>query len=170
MLYPTDTIWGIGCDPFNETSVRKIFTLKQRPLEKSFILLVDSINMLENYVSEISTETLSVLKDCKEPTSIIYTNTKNLPSYLLAKDKSIVIRVIEHPFITPLIQQLNTPLISTSANISGFESPKIYDDIQPEVINGVDLIMPKEMDVSEQDKPSRIVKVNSNGSLNWIRK
>jgi len=170
LLYPTDTIWGIGCDPFNESSVAKIFNLKNRSKEKNFILLVADMNMLKKYVSNISKEIEEVLNNSSYPTTVIYNSTINLPQYLLAEDNSVAIRIIKHEYITPFIQQLGFPLVSTSANISGFEPPKSFNDIAPEILNNVDAVMPKKIDVCKHQKPSNIVKVNPDGTLFWIRK
>lgn len=170
LLYPTDTIWGIGCHPFKEDSVQKIFDLKQRSKEKNFILLVSDLDMLKQYVPNMPKEIEQILNTAKYPTTAIYDATINLPSFLLAADNSVAIRIIKHKFITPFIQQLGFPLVSTSANVSGFEPPKSFKDIAPEILNGVDAIMPKSMDIYKHQKPSNIVKVNADGSLFWIRK
>jgi L-threonylcarbamoyladenylate synthase len=170
IIYPTDTIWGIGCHPFHQNAIDQIFQLKQRPKEKNFILLVADIDMLKHYTTFLSNATLQFLKNCKKPTTAIYKNVRHLPDYLLAKDGSVAIRIIKHPYVTPLIKLLGLPLISTSANISGMDAPKNFSEIPHSILEEVNAILPKEMDVSTETQPSSIVEIMEDGAVNWIRK
>jgi L-threonylcarbamoyladenylate synthase len=170
ILYPTDTIWGIGCHPFHAEAIDAVFKLKNRPREKNFILLVSGMEMLEQYVDFLPSATMQFLNECQNPTTAIYKNVKNLPDYLLGEDGSVAIRMIQHPYITPLIDLLKVPLISTSANISGQDAPKNFTDIDASILNGVDAVFPLEMDVCGQEKPSSIVEILEDGAVRWIRK
>ncbi len=169
ILYPTDTIWGIGCDPFNEDALEKIFKLKNRSPYKSFILLVSSPTMLGHYVSDIPQSIIDIIENDTSPTTIIYSTTKNLPAFLLAKDGSIGIRIIKHPLITNLIEQSKKPIISTSANISGESSPLNFVSISEKIKNGVDYIIPKEFDSSKGSQPSKIILQKADGNLERLR-
>lgn len=170
ILYPTDTIWGLGCDPFNQIAIDYVFKLKQRDSEKTFILLVDSVEMLKHYVEDVSQDILEIINENNQPLTIIYKASKTLPSFLLAADGTIAIRIIRHPLITPLIREYGQPLVSTSANISGDQNPTSFEKVNQLIIKGVDFIVPPEFDTSAHDQASKILKINEDGSLFWIRK
>jgi len=134
LLYPTDTVWGLGCDATSEIAVNKIFKIKQRSESKSLIILVDSIKMLKNYIPNIPPKVLTLLQTAKNPTSIIYTNPKDLAKNVIATDNTVAIRIPQNEFCKQLIQQFGKPIISTSANISGEATPKSFSEISQTIL------------------------------------
>ncbi len=168
ILYPTDTVWGIGGDATNPDVIQKIFNIKKRHPEKSMLILVDGYEMLQQYVDEIPLEIWQILEKSTKPTTVIYPNPKNLPKELLAKDGSVGIRIIKKGFAKELIKAIQVPLISTSANISGKPGPANFDEIDEYILQNVDYIVNLHRNSSTQ-KPSRIIKLNANGSINIIR-
>ncbi|MEZ5006615.1 MAG: L-threonylcarbamoyladenylate synthase [Chitinophagales bacterium] len=170
ILYPTDTIWGLGCDPFNQVALEKIFELKNRDTKKSFILIVDSLMMLKKYVENIPEQIHTIIEETTQPLTIIYKASKKLPNYLLAPDGTIAIRIINHSLINPLIKAYGQPIVSTSANISGEVNPTSLEKINPQIISHVKFIVPPEFDTSSHTHASKILKINKDGSLFWIRK
>ena len=169
LLYPTDTIWGIGCDPFNDKAVESIFNLKQRPDEKRLILLVSNEDMLTNYVGEINNELKSHIIAHKRPLTIIYDNAKKLPEYLLGPKRSIAIRLIKEPFCNKLIDSYGQAITSTSANISGDKIPTHFEEIHQGILKGVDYVVNLRRTESTQNKASDIAKY-TDGKLVYIRK
>ena len=169
ILYPTDTIWGIGCDPFNVKAVESIFTLKQRPDEKRLILLVSDEEMLSNYVGDLNNKLKSHIRSHKRPLTIIYDNIKSLPEYLLGPKRSIAIRLIKEPFCNKLIDLYGQPITSTSANISGEKIPTHFEEIHQGILKGVDYVVNLRRSESTQNKASDIAKY-TDGKLVYIRK
>ncbi len=168
IIYPTDTIWGIGGDATNPRVIEKIYKIKGRNKEKSFIILVDGYKMLQNYVEEIPMEIWEILEKTIKPTTVIYPNPKNLSEELLAKDGSIAIRIIKKGFAKDLIKNIGVPLISTSANISGMPSPKSFDDIDADILQNADYVVNlHRKTISEQ--PSRIIKWSQENGIEIIR-
>ncbi len=141
ILYPTDTIWGIGCDATNKNAIQHVFKLKQRNESKSLIILVSSIEMLQNYIQDIPQEIKNYLNKTSSPTTVIYNNPKNLPNNLIAQDNTIAIRIVKSGFAHKLIKEFNKPIVSTSANISNKETPIGFNDISLEIKNKVDYIV-----------------------------
>lgn len=141
ILYPTDTVWGIGCDATNEKAVAKIFRIKQRAESKSLIILVDSLEMLQNYVEFIPKKALEILRESKKPTTIIYKKPKDLAENCIAKDHTIAIRIVQNEFCQELIRQFGKPIISTSANISGAPTPKSFSEISNTILDSVDYVV-----------------------------
>ncbi len=168
ILYPTDTIWGIGGDATNPLVISKIYRIKERQPDKSLLILVDSYKMLQKYVEEISLEIWDILEKSIEPTTIIYNNPKNLPSGLLAKDGSIAIRVVKRGFAHDLIKAIGKPLISTSANLSGQQPPLNFDDIDPVILQRVDYIVNLHRKTPSQ-KASKIIKWSPEKGIEIIR-
>ena len=169
ILYPTDTIWGLGCDATNEEACQKILQLKNRPEEKSFILLVDGFNMIERYIPEFH-EICYELADCAvKPMTIIYPNAKGLAASVLAIDGSVGIRITEDPNCLKLIRGLRKPLVSTSANLSGQPSPTCFDDIDKSIKEKVDFIL-KERLTEKMITPSQIIKIGISGDVKILRK
>lgn len=168
LLYPTDTLWGIGCDATNPKAVEKVYALKQRNESKALICLVADLKMLTKYVKRIPEKVKSIIKDINSPTTIIYTNPQSIASNLLAPDGSIGIRVCADPFCQQLISAFGKPIVSTSANISGASSPKSFAQISPEIKIGVDYIV----NLRRQDKnpaASKIIKLTAAGEIVVIR-
>lgn len=141
ILYPTDTIWGIGCDATNEQAVQKVFALKQRTDAKSLLLLVDVVGRIPSYVEEVPDLAWDLVAFSTKPLSIIYDNARNLAKSVVAKDGSVGIRVCQEPFVKALLQQFKKPIVSTSANISGQTAPAIFENIVEEIKQGVDYIV-----------------------------
>ena len=168
ILYPTDTIWGIGCDATNQDACGKILNLKQRPAQKSFIVLVDSLSMLEKYVPEFHEICYDLIAVTEKPLTIIYPSAKGLAPSVLAEDGSVGIRLTKDPICLQLIRSLKKPIVSTSANISGKKIPACFDEIETSIKNGVDAIVQERL-TEMRTTPSQIIKIELNGTLQIIR-
>jgi L-threonylcarbamoyladenylate synthase len=169
ILYPTDTIWGLGCDAFQREAVNKIFEIKNRPSEKRVILLVNSWEMLNRYADVNPKEQSAMERFYLEyPTTFVFEKVKNLPSYLLSEDGSVAIRIIPDGFAHELIEKLNIPITSTSANLAGQPSPMVFDDIPKVIKDSVDYIVPIIWDKGN-GKPSKIVKLHPDNGCIVIR-
>ena len=170
ILYPTDTIWGIGCDATNTEAVEKVHQLKGRNLEKSFIILLSSESQLQSYVEEIPEVAYQLIEYADKPLTIVYSSAKNIAPNAVAADGSIGIRIVKHPFCEQLLQRFRKPILSTSANISGQPSPTTYAEISPEIIQGVDYVTQYGREFQEAAKPSTIIKLDTGGKFTFIRK
>lgn len=168
ILYPTDTIWGIGCDATNEKAIEKIFEIKKRDPNKSLIILVENEKRLQEIV-EVPPIAWDIIDLSEKPITIIYQNPKNLPQKLLAQDGSIGIRIVKNDFCKKLIQKLNRPLVSTSANISGEKNPKKFADISKEITSAVDYIHPENHEEIAKYEGSSIIKIWDDGKIKVIR-
>jgi L-threonylcarbamoyladenylate synthase len=169
ILYPTDTIWGIGCNATNAKAVDKIYAIKERSKLNRFIILLDSPNKILDYVKEVPDILWDLLKNIDSPTTIIYPGAKNLPKNVIAKDGSIAIRIVKHEFCQKLIHILNKPIISTSANFSSEPSPVVFQDITEELKEKVDYIVKTGRDKMNKSKGSTIIKLKMNGEFEIIR-
>lgn len=159
ILYPTDTVWGIGCDATNAVAVEKIINIKKRPQNKSFIILVSDEKMLKNYIASTHQFTITnFLLEQKTPTTIIYPISKNLAHNVPSADGSIAIRICREPFCQALLQALQKPLLSTSANLSGIATPLIFKEIAPEIIQSVDYVVQYRQTDTTITPPSSIFK------------
>lgn len=170
ILYPTDTIWGIGCDATNEAAVRKIYQLKQREETKSMLVLVDNADRIGRYIKEMPEIAQQLLEVNDKPMTIIYPGAFNLAANLINEEKTIGIRVAQDEFCQKLIWKLNRPLVSTSANISGQPAPAIFSEISDEIKNGVDYVVTWRQDDMEKSAPSSIIKVGLGGQIEIVRK
>ena len=170
ILYPTDTIWGIGCDATNPEAVKKVFALKGRQENKSMIILLHNDNQLASYVREIPEVAYQLIEATDRPLTIIYSDAKNLAENAIAEDGSIAIRVVNHPFCQQLLQRFRKPIISTSANISGQASPSSFQQISSEIIDGVDYVVTFGQHEQSSGKPSMIMKLDPSGKFEFIRK
>lgn len=170
ILYPTDTIWGIGCDATNPEAVEKVFALKGRDLAKSMILLLHNDNQLASYVTDIPDVAYELIEVTDRPLTIIYSQAKNLPSNVLAADGSVGIRVVDHPFCQHLLQRFRKPIVSTSANLSGQPSPLTFQDIDPAILAGADYTVQFGQQDTEERQPSMIMKLDPSGKFEFIRK
>ncbi len=168
IIYPADTIWGIGGDATNEKLIRKISDIKKRPAEKGFIILVSDLNMLRSIVGEIPPQALDLIQKSYRPTTIIYPSFKNLPALAGAPDGSIAVRLVKKGFAKNLIETLSLPLISTSANKSGHPAPLHFDEIDPEILAQADYVVNLHRK-KISSRPSRIVKIMPGGDLKIIR-
>ncbi|MDF1672338.1 MAG: L-threonylcarbamoyladenylate synthase [Vicingaceae bacterium] len=169
ILYPTDTVWGLGCDATNEKAVAKIFDIKQREDSKSLITIVSSDGMLQRYVNEVPELAWDIMDLATKPTTIIYQNAKNLAKNCIAKDGSIGIRLIKDGFANQLVHRFNKPIISTSANISGDKTPSNYNKISDIIKNKVDFVVNSQFDTGT-NQSSSILKLALNGEIKILRK
>lgn len=170
ILYPTDTIWGIGCDATNESAVRKVFALKQRDNAKALISIVDSAAKLPGLMPEVPEIAYDLIEASPTPLTIVYPNVKGLASNLLAEDGSAGIRVVSgEPFCRDLCMRFKRPIVSTSANISGAPSPALFAEISEEVIAGVDYVVKYRQDDRRPAQSSGIIKLEVDGRFEIIR-
>lgn len=169
ILYPTDTVWGIGCDSTNEQAVSRIYEIKKRNQAKSLILLVADESMISDYAEHPSPLLLTEMKNAQSPTTAIFSHAINLPANLINQDGTIAIRIASDDFCTDLIRNLGKPVVSTSANISGNATPHFYFEIEKEIINGVDYVVDYRRDDSTKKDPSRIIRLNEHNELERIR-
>ena len=169
ILYPTDTIWGIGCDATNEVAVEKIFALKKRIETKALIVLIADERSLLQYVASPHIEVFDYIQGVSKPTTIIYENAIGLASNLLAEDGSVGIRICADEFCKHLIKRFRKPIVSTSANVSGFPPPKVFSDIDIAVKEGVDYMVHYRQDDTIPVEPSAVVKCNKDGSFTILR-
>jgi L-threonylcarbamoyladenylate synthase len=168
ILYPSDTIWGIGCDATNEEACQRILEIKERPENKSFILLADSFQMIEKYIPEFPDVCYDLVDLSERPLTIIYPNAHGLAPSVLAKDGSVGIRLTKDPICLALIRSIRKPLVSTSANISGQPFPTNFNNIDPKIKERVDAVV--ELRTSEQlSTPSLIIKIGLDSSIQVIR-
>lgn len=169
ILYPTDTVWGLGCNALNEAAIDKIFSIKQRPKEKSLIVLLAAAKDVLHFVAAPPPDIIAIIERFETPTTIIYEGAFGLADNAIHENGSIAIRVTKDPFCKALIKRLQAPLISTSANISGAPTPAIYPQIAPEILSQVDYIVKHRREDITLAQPSQIVKINSVGVITRIR-
>lgn len=169
ILYPTDTIWGIGCDATNEDAVKRVFEIKHRNDAKALITLVDSEAKLQFYVREVPEVAWQLIEVADRPLTIIYDGARNLASNLLAEDGSAGIRVTQEEFSRNLCMRMKRAIVSTSANISGEPSPKSFADISPDILNAVDYVCTSRRDETHNPPASNIIKLGVGGEVKVIR-
>ncbi|PHS06001.1 MAG: threonylcarbamoyl-AMP synthase [Kordia sp.] len=169
ILYPTDTLWGIGCDASNPEAVKKIYALKKRTDSKALICMVADERMLSKYIKDIPEVALDIIDVAENPTTIIYDNPKNIASNLIASDNSLAIRIPDDEFCFQLIRKLNGAIVSSSANLSGQPSPKSFSEISNDILKGVDYVVNLHRE-KKYSKPSSIIKLSSAGLVTIIRK
>lgn len=170
ILYPTDTIWGIGCDATNAEAVAKVYKLKGRAEEKSLIILLDTDHKLQSYVKEVPEIAYDLIEYAENPLTIIYSGARNLAPNAIASDGSIGIRIVRHEFCEQLLQRFKKPIISTSANLSGEASPAYFDEISDEIKKGVDYVVNMEQNERTVRKASTIMKLEADGLFTFIRR
>ena len=169
ILYPTDTIWGIGCDATNEDAVRRVYEIKQRQDSKAMLVLVDSSVKVDFYVRDVPEVAWDLIDLADKPLTIIYSGARNLAANLLAEDGSVGIRVTNEDFSKRLCQQFRKAIVSTSANISGQPSPKNFSEISEEVKSAVDYIVGYRQEEMSNPKPSSIIKLDKGVVIKIIR-
>jgi L-threonylcarbamoyladenylate synthase len=169
ILYPTDTVWGIGCDATNAEAVSKIYALKQREETKNMIVLMNGEKMMYNVFKDIPEVAWQILDLSEKPTTLILDNPRNVAANLMGDDKTLGVRIVKEPFCFKLMERMKKPLVSTSANISGQPTPKSFKEISPEIINGVDYVVNLHREKT-CDKPSTIIKLTSDSRVKIIRK
>jgi len=169
ILYPTDTIWGIGCDATNASAVEKIYRLKKRPDKKTMLILLADEKDILKYVTQPGLKIFDYIKDVKKPTTFIYEGGTGVAENLITDDDTIAIRIVNETFCKSLIKRFRKPIVSTSANISGYPSPLVFGDIDEAIKSGVDYIVEYRQDNLLPASPSSIIKWNTNGTYTVIR-
>jgi len=170
ILYPTDTIWGLGCDATNQAAVEKIYRIKERQESKSLIILVNSDTMLERYVREMPYAAAQMIDVTDTPLTIIYPACRNLAYAVMAEDGSAGIRITDDDFCSELITRFRKPVVSTSANKSGAATPSFFDEISEEIISSADYVVRYRQEDRQKRKASPVIKVEINGVIKIIRK
>lgn len=169
ILYPTDTIWGLGCDAHNVKAIEKIFDIKRRDKHKSFVLLMTDVRQLSKYIANPLPDLESLLKSFTRPTTVIYENAINLPDAVVSGEGSIAVRITQDPFCRSLIKRMRAPLVSTSANMSGEPSAAIYTNINKTIIEACDYVVKWRQDDMTVAEASTILKLEADGSFTKIR-
>ena len=169
ILYPTDTVWGIGCDATNPEAIAKIYALKQREDSKSMIVLMNGDKMMYNVFSAIPDLAWDLWDLSEKPTTLILDNPRNIAENLIAADKTLGVRIIKEPFCFKLLERMKKPIVSTSANISGMVAPKTFKEISPEIIKGVDYVVNLHQEKVCKN-PSTIIKLSLDNQVKVIRK
>jgi len=169
ILYPTDTVWGLGCDATNEKAVKRIFEIKKRADAKAMLVLVDSAAKIEAYISEVPDMAWDLIEFAEKPLTIIYPDAKNLASNLIADDKSVGIRVTSEVFSKSLCAQFRKPIVSTSANESGEPTPANFSEIPDKIKSAVDYVVNFRQDELTKPKPSSIIKLGKGNLVQIIR-
>jgi L-threonylcarbamoyladenylate synthase len=169
ILYPTDTIWGLGCDATNALAVQKIFGIKQRDDSKSLIILVNSVSMLERYVADPPEVALQMAELSQKPLTIIYDRGRSLAGGVASADGSVGVRICSDPFCDELITAFRKPIVSTSANISGTDAPALFDEISEEVIRAADYVCLYRQYDRSRFSASSVIRVSGNGAVKILR-
>jgi len=169
ILYPTDTIWGLGCDATDAAAINKIFAIKKRPPQKSFIILLDEMEKLPLYIDPIPEIAWDLIDQTTRPTTFIYGNVKNLSPKLIAPDGTIAIRIVQDEFCKKLINLLGNPLVSTSANITGTPTPLNFKDISQEIVKKVDYVVDPTSVIVKDAKPSTMIRFVDDYSFEVVR-
>ena len=170
ILYPTDTIWGLGCDATNAEAVKRIYEIKKRAETKSMLVLLDSPAKLHVYIDEIPDMAWDLIELTTKPLTIIYPGAKNFAHNLISEDKTIGIRITEETFSKKLCEMFRKPIVSTSANVSSEKSPAFYKEISTEILNAVDYVVRFRQDDCTPAKPSSIIKLGTGNQIEIIRK
>ena len=169
ILYPTDTVWGIGCDATNSTAVERIYAIKRRNEARSMLTLVDSVDMLATYLKNVPKIAIRLDAEAVKPLSIIYPEARNLAANLIADDGFVGIRIVRDAFCRQLIRMFGKPIVSTSANISGAPTPSIFGEISGEIRLAVDYTVQWRQDDEQPATASSIIKLNADGSYHILR-
>ena len=170
IIYPTDTVWGIGCDATNEKAVKKIFRLKKRLNQKSMIVLICKPENIKTIVESVPTIAFDLMESWNKPLTIVYDNAKNLAKKLISSDKTIAVRVSRNKFNKALIKELGHPIVSTSANYSGQPTPVFFNEIDPTLLDSVDYVVNYQRDNITSVKPSTVIRIREDGSFDVLRK
>lgn len=170
ILYPTDTIWGIGCDATNEEAVKRIYQIKNREDSKSMLVLMENPALLDRYIDNVPEIAWDLVEITTTPLTVIYSKAKNLAKNLIADDGSIGIRFTKEAFTQQLLQRFRRPLVSTSANISGEKPPAFFNEISTEIKNQVDYIVEYRQNDTTPAQPSSIIKLGDGGRIDIIRR
>lgn len=168
ILYPTDTVWGIGCDATNPDAIDKVYKLKKRAENKALICLVHDFKMLNQFVEEIPEVAYDIIKYAQKPTTVIYDDPIRVATNLIAPDNSLAFRVVREAFCSNLIRKFRKPIVSTSANIAGEPTPTSFSEISTEILEGVDYVVKLHQKETNQT-PSAIIKLSNDGQVKVIR-
>lgn len=169
ILYPTDTVWGLGCNALNEAAIEKIYRIKDRPESKSLIILLHNFDEVKNYVAEVPLFIEELIANIEKPVTVIYDNAQNLPKSIIASDGTIAIRIVKDEFCQQLIRELGKPLISSSANVSGEPTPLVFSQISQKIKDKVDYVVQLSHGQFHQAKTSTIIRVFADGSYRVVR-
>lgn len=169
ILYPTDTVWGIGCDASNQEAVEKIYKLKESVNKKGMIILLDNPDKVSLYIQKVPDIAWQLFDVATDPLTLILPEARGVAENLIPEEGTLAIRLPQHEFCQRLIRKLNRPLVSTSANISGHVAPASFSEIQSEIKNGVDLVVDPQFEGHPTKKPSSIIQVGASGEINIIR-
>ena len=169
ILYPTDTVWGLGCDAMNAAAVEKVFGIKQRPKEKSMIVLLADARDILQYVATPHPDIIAIVEGFDRPTTVIYDNALEFPDNVINADGSIAIRVTTDAFCKALVKRLGRPVISTSANLSGAATPATFKMIAPAIVQNVDYVVKYRQDDDNIKAPSRLVRITDEGEMKILR-
>lgn len=169
ILYPTDTVWGLGCNALNESAIEKVYRIKNRPEGKNLIILLHSFDEVKKYVAEVPLFIEDLIDNIQKPVTVIYDNAQNLPESIIAPDGTIAIRVVKDEFCQQLIQKLGKPLISSSANVSGEPTPLVFSRISQKIIDRVDYVVQLSHGLFHEVKTSTIIRVFGDGSYRVVR-
>ncbi|MEP2937146.1 MAG: L-threonylcarbamoyladenylate synthase [Gilvibacter sp.] len=168
IVYPTDTIWGIGCDATNYEAVERVYALKKRADSKAMICLVSNFRMLEQFIEAVPEVAFDILKYSSKPTTIVYDKPVHVATNLVAKDDTLAVRVVNDPFCQKLVSYFKKPIVSTSANISGTPAPNSFQQIPKEILEGVDYVVNLHR-TKKSAKASSIIKLSADGQVRVIR-
>lgn len=169
ILYPTDTVWGIGCDATRSDAVRRIYEIKHRSDSKSMITLLSRPDDLWKYVDDVPDIALELIEAAVDPLTVVYDRGRNLAPELLAADGSIGIRITRERVSAGLCRSLRRPIVSTSANISGAPTPALFSEITDDILSAVDYVMASRRDETEPARPSSVIKLSNNGIVKILR-
>lgn len=169
ILYPTDTVWGIGCDATNAEAVAKIYALKQREESKSMICLMNSEKMMYNVFKDIPETAWQIIDLSEKPTTLILDKPRNVAPNIISEDNTLGVRIVKVPFCFKLMERMKKPLVSTSANMSGAPTPMTFKEISPEIIKGVDYVVNLDRE-KPSGRPSTIIKLTLDAQVKVIRK
>ena len=169
IVYPTDTIWGIGCDATNTKAIKKVHDIKRRVEQKTMIVLVSDMEEIKNYVKDVPETAFDLIETWQKPLTIVYDGAKNLAKNLVRDNDTVAIRVSKDEFSNRLIKSFGKPIVSTSANESGKQSPIFYNDIDDYILNNADYVVDLYHNTMNEVKPSTIIKMEAGGSFKIIR-
>ena len=170
ILYPTDTVWGLGCDATNAEAVEKIMQIKGRTSDKSFIILLDNDSKIQSYVDEVPEVAYDLIEYAENPLTIVFSGAKNLAKNVISADGTVGIRIPKHDFLQQLLQRFRKPITSTSANLSGEPTPANFDDIDDKIKSSVNYVVDWEQELRNNKKSSTIMKLSPSGQFSFIRK
>jgi len=169
ILYPTDTVWGLGSLVTSKAGVEKIYLIKNRPKSNGLVLMVNSVEMLKHYTNEIPTKAFKLIKHYYKPITIVYKKVKNVPDWILNGGDTVAIRVVKNQFCEGLISSVKQAIVSTSANVHGSKTPQTYFDIEDEIKNSVDYIVPASVEEKNEFNASKIISFTDDNELEVIR-